>query len=265
MKGLLILLLLIPGIAFAATMEEIESHFQKGLQYSQHGKMDEAIEEFSTVVSADFSALPQDYYTQTYSEAFFDIGVLYSKKGDMEKGIENLRKALEILPNHKRALYYLSGDLLEIGEIAEAKLYYNRAKELGFSGDSSQMGDTIGGYFSSLKEKELIVPYQSFFDPKKIIAVTIKGNPIGDEQLIRDTITAIEKQSKIIGYGYLTPILVERIRQKENNVITIEKWTVAEEDNSKAFWIKYNSAPPAGFPYKIMILISEKDDFPAVE
>lgn len=265
MKKLLILLLLIPGIAFAATTEEIESHFQKGLQYSQQGKMDEAIEEFSTVVSADSSGLTQDYYTQTYGEAFFDIGWLYSEKGDMTKGIENFRKALEILPSHKRALYYLSGDLLEIGEIAEAKLYYNRAKELGFSGDNSQMGDTVGGYFSNLKEREFIVQYQSFFDPEKIMAVTIKGNPIGDEQLIRDTITGIEKQSKIIGYSYLAPILVERIRQKENNTITIEKWAVGEGDNSKAFWIKYNFAPPAGFPYKVMILISEKDDFSVTE
>lgn len=265
MKKLLIFLLLIPGIAFAATMEEIENHFQKGLQYNQQGRMDEAIEEFSTVVSADSSGLTQDYYTQTYSEAFFDIGVLYSKKGDMIKGIENFRKVLEILPSHKRALYYLSGDLLEIGEVAEAKLYYNRAKELGFSGDNSQMGDTVGGYFSSLKEKKFTVQYQSFFDPEKIIAVTIKGNPIGDEQLIRDTIAAIEKQSKVIGYGYLTPILVECIRQKENNSLTIEKWAVGEGNNLKAFWIKYNFAPPAGFPYKVMILISEKDDFSVVE
>jgi tetratricopeptide (TPR) repeat protein len=265
MRGFLILLLLIPGIAFAATMEEIESHFQKGLQYSQQGRMDEAIEEFSTVVSADHSGFPQDYYVQTYSEAFFDIGVLYSKKGNMRMGIENLKKALEIFPDHKRALYYLSGDLLEIGEIADAKLFYSRAKDLGFSGDNPQIGDTIGNYFSSLREKELAVQYQSFFDSKKIIAVAVQGNPIGDEQLIRDTITAIEKQSKIIGYGYLTPILVERIRQKENNTIIIEKWTIGEGYNSKAFWIKYNSAPPVGFPYKVMILISEKDDFPAME
>lgn len=195
MKKLLALLLLMPAIVFASTVEEVENYFQKGLQYAQQGRMDEAIEEFYKVVSADSSGLPQDYYTQTYSEAFFHIGMLYSKKGDKEKGIENFRKVLGILPVHKRALYYLSWSLLDLGEVAEAKLYYSRAKELGFTGDDPQ-DDPIGNYFSSLEEKEFIIQYQSFFNPDKTITVTIKGTLIGDEELMRDTIPLLRNNRK---------------------------------------------------------------------
>ena len=261
MKKLLLLSFLITNIAFAATMEEIESHFQKGLQYSQQDRMDEAINEFYKVVSADHSNLSEEYYVQTYSEAFFDIGVLYSKKGNIEKGIENLKKAIEIFPGHKRALYYLAGDLIDLGEIAEAKSYYDRARQLGFTGDNPQMGDVVGNSLNSFRDRVLTIQYKSFFEPDKSIPITIKGNPSGNEELVRDTITAIEKYSKILDSSSLTPISVEYVRHKENATIVVEKWMVGEGGNQKIFWVRYDFTPPEGFPYKVMIQVSDTEGF----
>ncbi len=254
-----LILLLMSSIVYAQTLEEIEGHFQKGLQYSQSGMKDEAIDEFRQVVEADPGNLNKNYYEQTYGEAFFDMGVLYAQKGNNEKGVENLKKALEILPNHKRALYYLSNALINIGEVAEAKPYYDRAKALGFTGGSPG-DDAIGAYFDSLKSRQLTIQYPLFFESGKSISVDIKGTFNGDEELVRDTIIALEKYSKLVNYsGSFKQISAELIRFKENKTIIVEKWVVGEDGNQKDFWIKYNFAPPKGYPYKIMIQVAEKD------
>jgi len=256
----LFLTLLVTGMSYAQTLEEIEGHFQKGLQYSRNGMNDEAIKEFHEVVTADPSNLTKDYYVQTYAEAFFDMGMLYGKNGDSEKAAENLKKSLEMMPDHKRALYYLSYVFINLGEVAKAKPFYERAKLLGFTGDDSQNGDIVGRYFDSVKKRALTFQYPLFFESGKSVPVTIEGDFGGDEELARDTLTAIEKYSKIVNYsGSFQQILAETMRVKENNTIIVEKWTVGDNGNQKDFLVRYNFAPPKDFPYKVMINVSEKD------
>ena len=257
MKIIFLAFFLITGVAFASTVEEVESFFQKGMQLSQQGLINEALDEFHKVVSSDPSNLPQDYYIQTYSEACFNIGLLYSKKDEYEKGIENFKKALEINPEHKRALYYIAFNLISLGEIAEAKSYYERVKLLGIV----EADDIVGKYFGSTKDRELSIQYQSFFAPDKTISVTIKGNPCGDDGLIRDTLSGIEKFSKIINFSISPNIYVERVRSKNGDKIVIEKWRVGEKESQKEIWVKYNFAPPEGFPSKVMIQFSETEIF----
>lgn len=87
-----LILLLMSGIVYAQTLEEVENHFQKGLQYSQSGMKNEAIDEFRQVVETDPANLPKDYYEQTYSEAFFDMGVLYAQKETMTRELKISRR-----------------------------------------------------------------------------------------------------------------------------------------------------------------------------
>ena len=259
--SLLFFSLLLTCTVYAQTLGEIEGYFQKGLQYSQSGKNDDAIKEFQAVVTADPSNLPKDYYAQTYAEAFFDMGLLYSKNGDNQKAVENFNKSLEIMPNHKRALYYLSYVLIDLGEIAKAKSFYERAKALGFTGGNSQKGDIVGTYFDSVKKRTLTIQYPLFFESGKSISVIIEGNIAGDEQLVRDTLIAIEKYSKIVNYsGSLQKISVETVRVKDNNSKVVEKWTVGDSANNKDFWIKYDFTPPKDFPYRVMINVLDKDE-----
>jgi len=259
--SLLFLSLLLTSVVYAQTLEEVEGHFRKGLQYSQSGMNDMAIQEFQTIVTADPSNLPKDYYVQTYAEAFFDMGLLYSKNGDNQKAVENFNKSLEIMPNHKRALYYLSYVLIDLGDIAKAKSLYERAKILGFTGADSQKGDIVGTYFDSVKKRTLTIQYPLFFESGKSVSIIIEGNIVGDEKLVRDTLVAIEKYSKVVNYsGSLQKISVETVRVKENNSIVVEKWTVGDSANNKDFWIKYNFVPPKDFPYRVMINVLDKDE-----
>ena len=189
------------------------------------------------------------------------MGLLYSKNGDNQKAVENFNKSLEIMPNHKRALYYLSYVLIDLGEIAKAKSFYERAKALGFTGGNSQKGDIVGAYFNSVKKRMLTIQYPLFFESGKTISVIIEGNMVGDDQLVQDTLVAIEKYAKIVNYsGSLQKISVETVRVKENNSKVVEKWTVGDSTNNKDFWIKYDFTPPKDFPYKVMVNVLDKDE-----
>lgn len=253
-------LFLITNIAFASTLEEVENHFQKGMQYGTNGQKEEAINEFSLVVAADSGNLPQNYYVETFSEAYFNMGLLYAQKRNHEKGIENLKKALQISPSHKRSLYYLSWELMETGEIAEAKSYYERAKLLGVPEYDTQLGEELKSYFGSIA-REMTIQYQSFFNPANSFPVTIKGTFCGSEELVRDTLIGLEKYLKILNNDSLSPIAVELVRIRESDTIIIEKWMIGGSGDQKTYWIKYDFTPPEGFPSKVLIQTSDTELF----
>lgn len=258
MKKIFLIFALMCSVAFAATIDEVEQSYQKGIQLGNQGKIEEALQEFQKVVSADPDNLPNDYYIQTVCEAYFNIGLLKSKKGDLRAGSENFQKALRINPRHARSLYYLADNFISEGEIAKAIEYYNKAKALGFTKDYQQASDSVGDLLSNFKKRNLSIDYQSYFDPNKRVKINIEGNPIGDDQLIRDAIGAIEKILKVSGLGLFSQAKVEYIRQR-NKTIEIERWNVKGDKWEKTLWIKYDSNPPAGFPYKIMIEVSEEE------
>jgi len=238
-------------------MEEVEQQFQNGLRLANEGKIEPAIEEFQKLVQTDPTGLPEDYYMQTYSEAYFNIGLLQSKKGNMEQGIENYKKAVQVFPEHKRTLYYMAYNLISTGEIGEAMRYYDKAKDLGFSKDYQQTEDFVGKMLLNFKKRELIIEYKSYFDHDKTIKIEIEGNPIGDNELIGDAISAIERVLKVSGYDIFSKASVEYIREREGKTIDIEKWTIHGDGWQKVIWVKYDSTPPEGFPMKIMITASE--------
>lgn len=259
MKKVFLIFSLMCSVAFAATMDDVEESFQKGLQLSNQGKIEEALQEFQKVISTDPNNLPNDYYIQTVSEAYFNIGLLKSKQEDIKGGTENYRKALSINSKHARSLYYLSWNLISDGEIAAAGEYYNKAKSLGFTKDYQQPTDFVGDYLAAFKQRSLTIDYQSYFDSDKSVKINIAGDPIGDDQLICDAIGAMERVLKVSELGLFSQATVEYVRQRENKTIDIERWQVKGDGWEKIFWIKYDSTPPAGFPYKIMIEASEKE------
>lgn len=245
--------------ALIMTLEDIEQSFQKGLLYNKENKIDEALNEFEKVVSANSSNLPHDYYVHTYSEAHFDIGWLNYGKNKIRESIESYKKALSILPNHERALYYLVYNFITVGEISEAMHYYNKAKTFGFTGENIEAGDKVNDYLATFKNRKFTLKYQSYFKPDKSIEIMLEGNTICDNALLIDAIAGIEKLLKIDGRDIFSEASIEFIRYKEDQTIWIEKWSIVGEGWKENFWMKYDSTPPEGFPYKIMIEGSKEE------
>ncbi|MBU2101996.1 MAG: hypothetical protein KKF80_01225, partial [Candidatus Omnitrophica bacterium] len=109
-----------------------------------------------------------------------------------------------------------------------------------------------------LTQRSITIDYQSYFDHNKRVMINVEGNPIGENQLIHDAIGGIERVLKISGFGLFSRATVEYIRER-NKTIDIERWNVQGEGWEKTLWVKYDFAPPAGFPYKVMIEVSEME------
>ena len=43
-----------------------------------------------------------------YPKAYFNLGIIYKKRGNIDKAIENIEKGLSIDPNDKRAKAFLA-------------------------------------------------------------------------------------------------------------------------------------------------------------
>ncbi len=108
-------------------------------------------------------------------------------------------------------------------------------------------------------------PLQRSFDiiynsptSNKATSVHINGNPIGSDQLLKDTISHIDQLSPIFEFNVLTGLDIAFIQWISKDIVQ-EKWTVNKQ---KDLWITFNSRPPAGFPSKTQIIISEDDKIP---
>jgi tetratricopeptide (TPR) repeat protein len=255
------ILFLSVSTAFAGAREDVEAHLQRALKCIQSGDSDGAIKEFQAVVGTDPTLLDRAYYEDTYTKSYFNIGFLYSQRGMEEEAVQNFRSALAIQPDHPRSLYYLAYNLTSLGEIGQARAYYERAKSLGYFGQDLSGGDVVGQYFDSFSQDAIILEYRLALDPSKTISVLVHGTPSGDETLLRETIAAIEKYAQIFRLELLQKIFVETARYSQDKSLMVEKWVMGGPSDQRPYWIKYDHTPPPDFSGKTMITVSDSELF----
>ena len=95
-----------PQQAAPAQADPGKEHFEKGVQHSLKGEIDQAIKEYETVLT----------YNPKSSEAYNNLGFAYYDKGDFDKAAENQRKALEINPTLANGYYGLALALEKKGD-----------------------------------------------------------------------------------------------------------------------------------------------------
>ena len=62
-----------------------EDALKKGVDFTRHDKLDEAIAEFNKIITAN----PKS------ANAYYNLGFAYDKKGDLDKAVYNFSKAIE--------------------------------------------------------------------------------------------------------------------------------------------------------------------------
>ncbi|MGM0484846.1 MAG: tetratricopeptide repeat protein, partial [Candidatus Krumholzibacteriota bacterium] len=115
-----VLVLSIPGCKSVETTS--------AMLHNQAGEYEKAIEMAELGLEKD----PQD------AEAYFQMGIAYSFKGEMKKAFENYMKAKELAPNTK-------------GDLAETNIQSNWAKHYNDGLNEYQLDNRVG----ALKEFEL--------------------------------------------------------------------------------------------------------------
>ncbi|MFW6134571.1 MAG: tetratricopeptide repeat protein [Elusimicrobiota bacterium] len=85
-------------IVFAETEKEIEKSFKKGIEYSNEGKYDQAIKEFTKIITNE----------KDYANAYFAMGIVYINKKMENEAEKLLEKAVELDPDNSRAHFVLA-------------------------------------------------------------------------------------------------------------------------------------------------------------
>ncbi len=67
-----------------------------------------------------------------YSDAYYNMGVAYAKKDQLDESIKSLQKALELNPNVRESNWFLGMAYAQADNVNEAVKYTNRAIELGY-------------------------------------------------------------------------------------------------------------------------------------
>lgn len=82
----------------APAQDPAKEHFDKGVQFSLKGQLDDAIKEYEAVLT----------YNPKSSEAHNNLGFAYYDKGDFDKAVEHQKKAIEANPDLANGYYGLA-------------------------------------------------------------------------------------------------------------------------------------------------------------
>lgn len=238
--------LLFVGLVYGA--ESYDQLFDRAKELAAQGQRREAIDYFEKAATADPNQMAP----------LINMGILYGQLRQFEAATQALRKAQDRFPTDPWPYYYLAG--LQSGEEGKEEIgatlrLYNKAKALGLNEADDPIH--LADFLSQFREKELVVEYHSLYTPQSA-RVTVRGNPIGNEELCRDILTQIEKMEIVNGRQQtIKDAQVELIRLKENGEIAEEKWSVSGPQGSGDYLVTTDSTPPSGFPAKIQIEISD--------
>ncbi len=115
-----ILLLCISGMFVLAETDKIKKNFRKGIEYTNQGKYDLAIEKFTAVITSD----------KDYANAYLALGIVYINKKMENEAVILLEKAIELEPGNKKAHFILARLYEKLEEEEKAVKIWEKYLEL---------------------------------------------------------------------------------------------------------------------------------------
>ncbi|MBF0485790.1 MAG: tetratricopeptide repeat protein [Candidatus Omnitrophica bacterium] len=134
-----------------------EIHFRLGALYFHLGLKDKSEAAYLKAIGLDFKN-PEIYFHLGYikeseakfqealewylkaeekgvnsAEIYFNIGNVFAQLGNKDRAIEYYKKAVVVSPKHMDAFINLSTTSFRNGQYADAKLYLDKARELGYT------------------------------------------------------------------------------------------------------------------------------------
>jgi len=96
--NILLFILLSAVLIYAETSDEMKVKFRKGIEYTNEGKYDQAIQQFTQVITDN----------EGYAYAYMALGIVYINKKMDDEALEILNKAIELDPSNKRVHFILA-------------------------------------------------------------------------------------------------------------------------------------------------------------
>jgi tetratricopeptide (TPR) repeat protein/ABC-type oligopeptide transport system ATPase subunit len=199
------------------------TYFHRGKVYSNLGKSDQAIENYSKAIEVD----------QIYVNAYNNRGVEYSKLGQSDKAVSDYCKAIELNPNHFQAQYNRGIAYSDLGLNDKAIDDYSKIIEL--DPKFSTAYNNRGFVYSKIGQQDRAMEDYSKaieLDEKSVKAYHNRGVLYSDlgqfEKAIQDYSKAIELDAKRIrdykarGKVYLELSQIEKAIADFTSAIEIE-------------------------------------------
>lgn len=121
--------LLLSALAYAHnTFDEAKVRFERGLEYTYAGRLDEAVSEYEASIRLN----------PDVAEVYNNLGFIYFDKGDLPKAVFYHRKSLEINPYLANGYYGLALALESLGDNKGALVHWKRY--LALSSDKPWIG-----------------------------------------------------------------------------------------------------------------------------
>ena len=83
---------------------------------------------------------------------YYNLGIVYSDMGNIQKAIDSLKKAIELNPNLAQAYNNLSILYLRQNEYDLAVQYFNKAEKLGFV--DTDLKEALKPYLQEINENK---------------------------------------------------------------------------------------------------------------
>lgn len=186
---------------------------------------------------------------------------MQSMDKDPMRAVKNFEQVLAAYPDNGPTYYYCALLMGSLGEPNAAKLFYRKAIEYGYRGDPIR-GDIVGGLLKQYEPREFDIEYPSIKGGSR--KVHIKGNPGGDEELIRDALKQIERMGPVWGIAEVHEVSVTFLRWINSDIL-YEQWTIPGGEKSVDVWVTYETNLPPGSATRSQIMIADQDDHPARE
>lgn len=232
----------------ASSLTDYDDYFSKGRNLFREGQFDDAREQFERAAAADSSKI----------DARLNVGVCYLKAGRFDQALNAFQDIVAAFPSDWRPYYFSAELYFKMQEIDKAVKNHRKAQDLGLNSDDDKIGPLLAQY----RVRKFDLGYKPLFDiNNSSVPLHFKGNPGGDEELLRDTVKQIEKTEYIYQRRMFTDATIEFLRWEPKGSVYVEKWSVSGPDGKKEYWVRYNTAPPPDFGTRTQIEVSERDSF----
>ena len=216
---------------------------QKGIDYEKMGMIDEALEQYERAIALNFNL----------SDALFNAAIIYLRKDQPQKAADYLKRVVSSSPQDGEAYYNLSVAYFRLQQYSKAIENNDLSLKLNYPGT-----EEFRGWLEPHRNKEIDFEYSPLLATQQHkVFVKIRGNPQGDQILIKDTLKNLESFEGVSRKGMFKSIDVEFIRWEDDGNARYEKWIITGNDNKQTpYMIKYTKSPQGGTD----ILISELKD-----
>ncbi|MCA9400149.1 MAG: tetratricopeptide repeat protein [Candidatus Omnitrophica bacterium] len=231
----------------AHALSGAEKYYERGREYGDQQDYDNALEQFEKAIKKDESHVP----------SLLAIGLIKRHFHNIQDSTKALEQANEIDPENGKIHYYLSANYLDMGEVKKSLEHFNTAKEHGFLGDSVS-GDFMGRRLSTYKSKETTLNFDSQLDDKEEKQeIKVSGIYSGSDVVMNGALLQIEKLEEKKKVSEIKDINIELLRFEQEGTFLVEKWNVENEKGKNSYIVSYDTSPPVGSKYTVIINVSE--------